>query len=290
MTPAAGRVPDTTDLLGRAPVIAGVAAARFAPDVARPNPKAIPAMHPLDNPVWGALHGPQREVAESGGLAARYRPAISPFGAFPEPPGPEHWEAMERLVGPGGVVILTGQLATPPPGWGIEYDGTGVQMTGEALADRPSDVAPLRPDIDVVPLGGPDSADMVDLVALARPGPFSPRTWELGGYVGVRRDGRLVAMAGQRFRPGGWCEISAVATHPDHRRRGLGAHLVRVVAAGIVGRGEVPLLHAAADNTDAIRLYESMGFTHRRSVRFVATRAPGDAGRVATPTLPPVRG
>jgi len=197
---------------------------------------------------------------------------------------------MEELVGPGGVVILTGLLATPPPEWCVEYDGTGVQMTGEALADHPSDVAMRRTDIDVVPLGGPDSADMVDLVALARPGPFSPRTWELGGYVGVRRDGRLVAMAGQRFRPGGWCEISAVATHPDHRRQGLGTHLVRVVAAGIVGRGEVPLLHAAADNTEAIRLYEAMGFTRRKLVRFVAARAPGDPSGEAIPTLPPVRG
>lgn len=245
-------------------------------------------MHPLDNPVWDALHGPQREVAESGGLAARYLPVVSPFGAFPEPPGPEHWDAMERLVGPGGVVIVTGHTATPPDGWGVEYDGVGVQMTGEALADRPSDVAALRPDLRVVPLGGPDSADMVELVALARPGPFSARTWELGGYVGVHRDGRLVAMAGQRFRPVGWCEISAVATNPEYRRQGLGDHLVRVVAAGVVGRGEVPVLHAAADNTDAIRLYEAMGFTHRKLVRFVATRAPGRPAAV-TPTLPPVR-
>ena len=129
----------------------------------------------------------------------------------------------------------------------------------------------------MVPLGADDARAMSDLVALARPGPFSARTWELGGYVGVRAGGVLVAMAGQRFRPEGWCEISAVATHPDHRRRGLGAHLVRVVAAGIVARGETPFLHAAADNVEAIRLYAAMGFSHARTVRFVVARAPGDA-------------
>ena len=245
-------------------------------------------MDPLDNPVWDALHGSQREAVESGGLAARYLAEVSPFGAFPGPPGPEHWAAMERLVGPGGVVIVTGHTGSPPDGWVVEYDGTGVQMTGEALDAWPADVAGLRPDLTVVPLGGPDSDEMMELVALARPGPFSPRTWELGGYVGVRVDGRVVAMAGQRFRPTGWCEVSAVATHPDYRRQGFGEHLVRVVAAAIVGRGEVPLLHAAADNTNAIRLYESMGFTHRKRVRFVATRAPGDPGGRPTPTLPPV--
>jgi ribosomal protein S18 acetylase RimI-like enzyme len=247
-------------------------------------------MHPLDNPVWAALHGPHRAVAEAGDLAARYFPEVSPFGGFPEPPGPEHWSAMARLVGPGGVVIVTGHTGNPPEGWGIEYAGDGVQMTGEGLGPRPSDGAALRPDQRMLHLGETDGVDMVELVELARPGPFSPRTWELGGYVGVRVDGELVAMAGQRFRPTGWCEISAVATHPDHRRQGLGAALVRTVAAGIVSRGEVPLLHAASDNTDAIRLYEAMGFTHRRLARFLAVRAPGDATGQATPTLPPVRG
>ncbi len=195
---------------------------------------------------------------------------------------------MEELIGPGGVVIVTGHTGDPPDGWGIEYDGAGVQMTGAHLTAGPDEVAASRPDLAVVPLGGPDSADMVALVELTRPGPFSPRTWELGGYVGVRHEGLLVAMAGQRFHPEGWCEVSAVATHPDHRRRGLGEHLVRTVAAGITARAETPFLHAAATNTTAIRLYEAMGFTRRRAVRFVAARAPGDGSGSPSPTLPPV--
>jgi ribosomal protein S18 acetylase RimI-like enzyme len=269
---------------------ARVPAARFDFDFVGPPPKATPPMHPLDNPVWDALHGPHRAVAEPSDLAARYRPEISPFGAFPEPPGPEHWRAMADLVGPGGVVIVTGQTGTPPEGWCTEYAGDGVQMTGEAIDAHPVEVAALRPELGMLPLGEADAVDMVQLVELARPGPFSPRTWELGGYVGVRVDGHLAAMAGQRFRPTGWCEISAVATHPEHRRQGLAEYLVRVVAAGIVARGEVPLLHASADNIGAIRLYEAMGFTHRRVARFVAARAPGDPAGQATPTLPPVRG
>ena len=71
-------------------------------------------MHPLDNPVWEALRGPQRDVAESNGLAARYVPEVSSFGAFPEPPRPDHWDAMVQLIGPGQVVILTGHTGNPP--------------------------------------------------------------------------------------------------------------------------------------------------------------------------------
>ena len=247
-------------------------------------------MHPLDNPVWSSLVGPHRGLAERGELAARYPPEVSHFGGFPETPGPRHWRALEELVGPGGVVIVTGRVGDPPGGWGVEYDGVGAQMVGVHLTETPDEVAARRSDVEVVRLGAADAADMLELVALARPGPFSPRTWELGGYVGVRHGGRLVAMAGQRFHPEGWCEISAVATHPDHRRQGLGEHVVRVVAAGIAARGETPFLHAATDNSGAIALYEGMGFTHRRRVRFVATRVPGEGSGGPTPTLPPVHG
>ena len=245
--------------------------------------------HLLDNPVWDALGGPQRAVALRDDLAAHYLPDISSFGAFPEPPEDRHWAAMADLVGPGGRVIVTGPTGTPPDGWAVEFDGVGVQMTGEALDGTPDQVAATRPDLAVEPLGDADAEAMAGLVDLARPGPFSSHTHTLGGYVGVRADGRLVAMAGQRFRPTGWCEISAVATHPAYRRRGLGEHLVRMVAAGIVDRGERPLLHASADNAGAIRLYEAMGFTHRARVRFLATRVPGDPGAASSPVPPPVR-
>jgi len=244
-------------------------------------------MDPLDNPVWDALHGPQRPVAEVGELAARYVRGVSQFGAFPETPEPRHWAAMAELVGPGGLVSLTGPTDSPPEDWNVEYEGTGVQMTGVTLTDTPAEVAARRPDVEIVPLAGPEAQAMVDLVDLVRPGPFSRRTWELGGYVGVLRDGELVAMAGQRFRPTGWCEISAVATHPDHRRQGLGELLVRAVVAGIVARGEKPLLHAAESNTGAIRLYETMGFTLRARVRFMGVRAPGDRAERGAPTEPP---
>ena len=242
--------------------------------------------HVLDNPAWSSLTGAQRDKGTVAGAVARYHPQVSAFGAFAGDPGPDDWAAMAALIGPGAVVITTGCTGTPPDGWTVEYDGAGVQFTGDRLADRPAPT-PVAGD-EVVPLGVADAADMVALVTLTRPGPFEPRTWELGGYVGIRREGLLVAMAGQRFRPEGWTEISAVATHPDHRRQGLGELLVHVVAAGIIGRGELPMLHTASGNTGAIRLYEAMGFTRRRDTRFVAARAPGTLPEAEpTLTLPP---
>ena len=116
---------------------------------------------------------------------------------------------------------------------------------------------------------------MIALVALTEPGPFRPRTIELGGYIGIFHDDELVAMAGQRLRPPGYCEVSAVCTHPDARRRGYASIVTTRVATAIAERGETPFLHVASDNVTAKAVYEQIGFTVRRTVRFAALRAPG---------------
>ncbi|QES53715.1 GNAT family N-acetyltransferase [Streptomyces venezuelae] len=221
----------------------------------------------LDNPVWAALTGTHRDFAEfaPAGLAARYTPDTSPFAALADPLDPRAWADLAELAGPGQEVWVTG-LLTPPPGWQTLVEVAGVQLDGRGVR------AVAAPD--AVPLGPDNVPEMLELVGLTRPGPFLDRTVELGTYLGIRHEGRLVAMAGERMRPEGWSEISAVCTHPDHRGRGLADRLVRAVAAEVRERGDQPFLHAAADNTGAVRLYGAMGFTLRRSPLFVGVRTP----------------
>ena len=227
-------------------------------------------MPALDNPVWSALTGPQRDLGSSAPLAARFHPDVSPFGAFAEEPTARHWKDLVRLVAPGESVVLVGSPPDPPPGWKVLWEGTGVQMIGDrVLLQSPAPTAPSTLP-EPVALGPDDSEDMLALVAETRPGPFLSRTVEFGGYLGIRHVGRLIAMAGERLRPDGFAEISAVATHPDHRNQGLAELLVRAVAAGIVGRGEIPFLHASEANVGAIRLYASMGFVIRRTLSFAS--------------------
>ncbi len=115
-------------------------------------------------------------------------------------------------------------------------------------------------------LTGDDVGDMTALVMATKPGPFLKRTIELGSYLGVRDDdGQLIAMAGERMRPDGWTEISAVCTAPQARGRGLGSALIRGVGAGIRARGDDFFLHTTADNP-ARKLYDAMGFTLRSEV------------------------
>jgi ribosomal protein S18 acetylase RimI-like enzyme len=163
--------------------------------------------------------------------------------------------------------VLSGAEPATPVGWRLVEQIPGLQFEGSGVDARPDDEA--------VELGADDVPEMLDLVARTRPGPFREQTHRMGGYLGIRLGGALIAMAGRRMHPPGWTEISAVCTDPDHRGKGLAARLVRAVAAGIEAGGDVPFLHVAAVNTGAIRLYEAMGFTLRREVLFSVVRAPG---------------
>jgi predicted GNAT family acetyltransferase len=85
----------------------------------------------------------------------------------------------------------------------------------------------------------------------------------MGTYVGIRCDGKLVAMAGERLKVPGYTEVSAVCTHPDHTGKGYARLLMTEVMRGIRDRGEIPFLHVRGDNTRAIELYERLGFRTR---------------------------
>ncbi|MFC4942925.1 GNAT family N-acetyltransferase [Pseudonocardia sp. GCM10023141] len=229
--------------------------------------------HVLDNPARASLLGPHAHLAVSHGLAVRYRPDVSVFVTLPAEPDDTAWRDLADLIGPGAVAPLSGLRTPPPAGWEVVSDGAGVQLVDDGVA--------AAPDAEAVPLGDADVPEMLALVERARPGPFAPRTIEMGTYLGIRRGGRLIAMAGERLHPPGFTEISAVCTDADFRGQGLATRLVHAVAAGIRARGETPFLHAAAMNTNAIRLYESLGFRLRRHNRFVGVRVPAGE-RVAT--------
>ncbi|MGX7673727.1 GNAT family N-acetyltransferase [Plantactinospora sp. DSM 117369] len=233
------------------------------------------ATHILDNPVWAALTGQHAHLAEMRGQAARYHLDVAPFATLAADHDERAWADLAALAGPATVVPLAGVDATPPADWEVVERIPGVQMVATTLA--------AAPDPDSVRLDSADVPEMLDLVARTEPGPFRPRTIELGRYLGIRINGRLVAMAGERLHPPGWTEISAVCTDPAYRRLGLGSRLVRSVAAGIRERGEIPFLHASAANSGAIRLYRSLGFTLRRHTWFSAVRTP-DRARVPADT------
>jgi ribosomal protein S18 acetylase RimI-like enzyme len=228
----------------------------------------------LDNPTWASLTGHHAHLAERHGLAARFRPDVAPFVALADAGDARAWADLHALLGPAAPAVVTGPVLDVPEGWTVVERGQGVQLVDTALA--------AVPDPEALTLGPDDVPEMLELVARTQPGPFLARTVDLGTYLGIRHEGRLVAMAGERLHPPGWTEISAVCTDPQYRGQGLATRLVRAVAHGIRARGEQPFLHAAATNTPAIHLYESIGFTLRRRTTFALLQTLSSPSRSMT--------
>ena len=226
----------------------------------------ITSRHPLRNPAWESLNGAHSPLGRVRGEAARYDEDVAPFAAVPDDASTSCWADLAALAGPGTQLVLVDPPGGTPSDWTALWRVEGFQLTGDDLADEP--------DADAVVLGPADVPAMLDLVERTRPGPFRPRTVELGRYLGIRIDGELVAMAGERMRPTGWTEISAVCTDERYRGRGFAGRLVRAVGHGIRERGDLPFLHAAGQNTNAIRLYESLGFAVNRPCVFTGWQLP----------------
>ncbi|UUU36164.1 GNAT family N-acetyltransferase [Streptomyces sp. CA-210063] len=226
------------------------------------------APHVLDNPTLASLTGPHAHFAEKRGRVLRYPVEVSPWLALPDEPDAVDWTDLAAMAGPGGEFAVAAYEGRFPADWEITFDLEGVLLVDDGVA--------AAPDEEAVRLGPADVPEALDLVERTRPGPFLPRTIELGTYLGIRRGGALAAMAGERLHPPGWTEISAVCTDPAFRGEGLATRLVHAVAHGIRERGEIPFLQAAAANTGAVRLYESLGFRLRGTTRFTGARIPVD--------------
>jgi ribosomal protein S18 acetylase RimI-like enzyme len=153
-----------------------------------------------------------------------------------------------------------------PSGWRLEAESTMFCMVWDAEPPA-ADEAP-----DAVPLEARHAAAALELARLTRPGPFGPRTIELGEYFGCFDGDRLVAMAGERMFAGTLREISGVCTHPDHQGHGFARRLMHKLIRRQAARGETPFLHVMRDNSGARALYERMGFRnrHESAIRVIA--------------------
>ena len=214
----------------------------------------------LDNITWHALSGPHARFSSGTEAARRYARGFSPIAAFPDQASPA-FAALTAFCEPGEHFYCDGWTGAAPEGWRVEVESTMFKMVWDAGMPA-ADEAP-----DAVALGSGHAAQALELAQLTRPGPFGPRTIELGEYFGLFEADRLVAMAGERMHAGALREISGVCTHPEHQGKGLARRLMRKLIRRQLRRGEAPFLHVMRENAGARRLYERMGFrTYRESV------------------------
>jgi len=218
--------------------------------------------HALDNPTWTALTTLQAELALVEDSARRFPPDVCPHGAFAEPTQ-DAWDALSRLAQQPVSLFSTHPLRIPS-GWTItrsvelyemlQDDGDWLRESGR------NDLGGSRIE-DLTPA---DLPQMASLYEATRPGrSLSPRLYVLGGFVGIKREDQLVAMACLRLHCPGYREISTVATRPGQTGRGYGTALVTELAQRILDHGETPFLTVRTDNTRAMEIYRRLGFRER---------------------------
>ena len=220
----------------------------------------------LDNIVWHTLTGPHAAFASGQAGARRYAAGFSPILGFEDRARPD-FDALHPHCATGQHFYVEGWRGDIPPGWQLDAEQAMHQM----LWRGPLPEAGALPG--AVALGAEHEQAALDLATLTKPGPFGPRTTQLGEYLGWFDGPRLVAMAGERMRAGRLREISGVCTHPEFQGRGLARRLMQELLHRQMLRGEQPFLHVMADNVHAHALYARMGFgDHRETVVRVVTR------------------
>lgn len=223
-----------------------------------------------DDPLWHTLTGRHASFAIGSGSVRRFVAGVSNLAALAPDATSSAWIELKGLLEPGEAVAFF--FFEPAPsipddsGLRVVYEGDYHQMVCTSMTSA------THPSVPFIHLGAGDVADMLALVELTQPGPFAERTIELGRFIGVRHNGQLVAMAGERCRFAGFREVSAVCTHPDFRERGLAEALVRDLGSEAQMHDEVPVLHVRGDNDVARRAYERIGFTIRRPMKVIAVQ------------------
>jgi ribosomal protein S18 acetylase RimI-like enzyme len=212
----------------------------------------------FDNIAWHSLTGPHARFADGTGNARRYGRGFSPIAGFADAARPD-FDALAPHCAPDEHFYCGGWAGPEPAGWRIDFDGTMFQMVWDA--PLPEDEAP-----DARPLAAADVEQAVALATLTRPGPFGPRTIELGEYFGIFEGERLVAMAGERFHAFPLREVSGVCTQPDRQGNGFARRLMTKLIHREMQRGETPVLHVMSVNRTAHALYLRMGFRDYREI------------------------
>jgi len=220
----------------------------------------------LDNIVWHTLSGPHAKFSVGTNEARRYAPGFSPIIGFADATDPD-FAAMSSYCETGEHLYCDGWSGDAPVGWRIDFESTMFKMLWDGAIPATGETP------EAVRLGPQHVAQALELTALTHPGPFGPRTLELGDYFGCFDDSRLVAMAGERMSAGALREISGVCTHPDYQGRGLARRLMMKLIGRQMQRHETPFLHVMSDNAGAHALYRRMGFRDiRESVVRVVSR------------------
>lgn len=215
----------------------------------------------LKNPVWYSLEETHQTHAVEYDGVRFYNPDVCTFGAFfnENKTSNASIEYIQRsdnffYVSENQIPIIDNENVF------LKKKIEGCQMVLNKLADTSITE-------EIVLLDHTFMDEIYDLIYLVMPGYYRKRTFELGKYFGIFKNGRLVSITGQRMQTNHFIEVSAVVTHPNHTRKGLARQLIFHTTKEILEENKTPILHTEKGNL-AIPLYEKLGYEITRDMNW----------------------
>lgn len=216
-----------------------------------------PMEHPLDNPIYHALISGHQSISKGTAAVKYYVETIAAFAGLKENSA-ENLAVLYQISPADSVfVIFSKNQFQIPQQWQLLMHIDMYQLVYD------SKEIPMINQKNWMDLSIKHVPEMKALVELTKPGPFLDRTIEFGNYTGIFQQDQLVAMAGHRFNPAPYREISAVCTHPNHLGQGYAFAILQEQIKRILLRNEIPFLHVKSDNDAAVKLYQKLGFVIR---------------------------
>ncbi|WP_343522965.1 GNAT family N-acetyltransferase [Pedobacter sp.] len=213
--------------------------------------------HVLDNPIYYALTSAHSHIAKGSDQVKYYVEDIAAFAGLKDN-SPDDLNALYQVSPAESLFVFFSKTPVHiPEKWKLltQIDMFQFIFRGKEI--------PMADAVGITNLDLEHVTEMIDLVELTKPGPFLAKTIELGNYTGIFVEGKLAAMAGHRFFPSPYREISAVCTHPDYLGKGYAFKILQEQVKRILLRSEIPFLHVRNDNDGAIKLYQKLGFEIR---------------------------
>lgn len=216
----------------------------------------------LDNPIYHALITNHHGFSKGAENIKYYHREVASFAGMKTYTEADFLKLHEQLPDNGVFIVFSPEVLAIPEPWKLIREIDMLQFVYEH-----NDVPNQQLEISLADLNEKHVEEMMELVALTQPGPFLSKTINLSNYTGVFENGRLAAMAGHRFHPGHYIEVSAVCTHPDFLGKGYAYAIIREQVKRILEKSQTPFLHVRQDNAGAIKLYEKLGFSRRAKLQ-----------------------
>jgi len=213
--------------------------------------------HLLDNPIYNALISAHQSISLGTKEVRYYLPSYASFAGLKDNSATNFEELYQISEPESFFIVFSLKPLEISNQWKLIKQIDMFQLVYE------HQIVPTGDESEFIDLNETHVDEMIALVQLTEPGPFLTKTIDFGNYTGVFEDGKLASMAGHRFNPTPYTEVSAVCTHPKYLGKGYAYRLLREQIKRILSKNEMPFLHVRDDNEGAIKLYQKLGFEIR---------------------------